>query len=98
MRKSIGIVLCLLCCTLSSAQELTEAEVAQVMTDAFTQNKAGNYQAALEGFLTVGQNTKKQRTEGERQAYVYSQTMATFCYEQLKEYDKGFQLCKTLSI
>lgn len=96
MRKSIGIVLCLLCCTLSSAQELTEAEVAQVMTDAFTQNKAGNYQAALEGFLTVGQNTKKQRTEGERQAYVYSQTMATFCYEQLKEYDKGFQLCKTL--
>ena len=67
MRKSIGIILLLLCCTLLSAQELTEAEVSQILTDAFTQNKAGNYQAALEGFLKVGENTKKQQTEDERQ-------------------------------
>ena len=96
MRKYIGVFLLLLYCTLLTAQELTEAEVSQILTDAFTQNKAGNYQAALEGFLKVGQNTKKQRTEDERQVYVCSQTMAVFCYEQLKEYDKGIQLSETL--
>ena len=96
MRKSIGIILLLLCCTLLSAQELTEAEVSQILTDAFTQNKAGNYQAALEGFLKVGENTKMQRTEAERQVYVCSQTMAVFCFEQLKQYDKGIQLSETL--
>ena len=96
MRKSIGLLLLLLCCTLLSAQELTEAEVSQILTDAFTQNKAGNYQAALEGFLKVGQNTKKQQTEDERQVYVCSQTMAVFCYEQLKQYDEGFRLSETL--
>lgn len=96
MRKYIGVVLLLLYCTLLPAQEMTEAEVTQVMTDAFTQNKAGNYQAALEGFLKVGENTKKQQTEDERQVYVCSQTMAVFCYEQLKQYDKGIQLSETL--
>jgi len=96
MRKSIGIILLLLCCTLISAQELTEAEVSQILTDAFTQNKAGNYQVALEGFLKVGENTKMQRTEAERQVYVCSQTMAVFCFEQLKQYDKGIQLSETL--
>lgn len=96
MRKSIGIILLLLCCTFLSAQELTEAEVSQILTDAFTQNKAGNYQAALEGFLKVGENTKMQRTEAERQVYVGSQTMAVFCFEQLKQYDKGIQLSETL--
>lgn len=96
MRKYIGVVLLLLYCTLLPAQELTEAEVTQVMTDAFTQNKAGNYQTALEGFLKVGENTKMQRTEAERQVYVCSQTMAVFCYEQQKQYDKGLQLSETL--
>lgn len=96
MRKSIGIIMLLLCCTLSSAQELTEAEVSQILTDAFTKNKVGNYQAALEGFLKVGENTKMQRTEAERQVYVCSQTMAVFCFEQLKQYDKGIQLSETL--
>ena len=80
MRKSIGII----------------SEVSQILTDAFTQNKAGNYQAALEGFLKVGENTKMQRTEAERQVYVCSQTMAVFCFEQLKQYDKGIQLSETL--
>lgn len=78
------------------AQELTEAEVSQVMTDAFTQNKAGNYQAALESFLIVGKSTKGQRTEEERQVYVCSQTMAIFCYEHLKQYDEGFRLSEAL--
>ena len=96
MRKYIGVVLLLLYCTLLPAQELTEAEVTQVMTDAFTQNKAGNYQAALKGFLKVGEDTKKQQTEDERKVYVCSQTMAVFCYEQLKQYDKGIQLSETL--
>lgn len=96
MRKYIGVVLLLLYCTLLPAQELTEAEVTQVMTDAFTQNKAGNYQVALEKFLIVGKNTKKQRTEDERQVYVYSQTMAVMCYEQLKRYDEGFRLSESL--
>lgn len=96
MRKFIGIVLLLLCCTLLPAQELTEAEVTQVMTNAFTQNKAGNYQAALEAFLKVGENTNRQRTEDERQVYVCSQTMAIFCYEHLKQYDEGFRLSEAL--
>ena len=97
MRKSIGIILLLLCCTLLSAQDLTESEVSQILTDAFTKNKAGSYQAALEGFLKVGENTKMQRTEAERQVYVCSQTMAVFCFEQLKQYDKGIQLQTMIS-
>lgn len=96
MRKFIGVVWFLLCCTMLPAQELTEAEVSQVMTDAFTQNKAGNYQAALEAFLKVGENTHRQRTEDERQVYVCSQTMAIFCYEHLKQYDEGFRLSEAL--
>ena len=92
MRKFIGVVWFLLCCTMLRAQELTEAEVSQVMTDVFTQNKAGNYQAALEAFLKVGENTHRQRTEDERQVYVCSQTMAIFCYEHLKQYDEYLKL------
>ena len=96
MRKFITVLVLLSCCSLLNAQKLTEAEVAQVMTDAFMQNKAGNYQVALEGFLKVGQNTKTQRNEEERQVYVCSQTMAIFCYEQLKQYDEGFRLSEIL--
>jgi hypothetical protein len=78
------------------AQELTEAEVTELLNSAFMQNQAGIHQEALEGFLKVGQNTKKQRTEQERQVYVCSQTMAVMCYEQLKKYQEGFALSEQL--
>ena len=78
------------------AQNLSEEEVTKLMTDAFLQNQAGKHQEALNGFLKVGQNTKKQRTEDERKVYVCSQTMAVMCYESLGKYDEGFRLSEEL--
>ena len=78
------------------AQNLSEEEVTILMTDAFMLNKAGKHQEALNGFLKVGQNTKKQRTEDERKVYVCSQTMAVMCYESLGKYDEGFRLSEEL--
>ena len=78
------------------AQDLSEAEVTEIMNNAFTHNKEGRYQEALNGFLAVGQNTNKQRTEVERQVYVCSQTMAVMCYESLKQYEEGFRLSEAL--
>lgn len=96
MRKILSILLCLLFQTMLFAQELTEAEVTELLNSAFMQNQAGNHLEALDGFLKVGQNTKKQRTEPERQVYVCSQTMAVMCYEQLKKYQEGFALSEQL--
>lgn len=96
MKKILSILICLLFQTMLFAQELTEAEVTELLNSAFMQNQAGKHQEALEGFLKVGQNTKKQRTEQERQVYVCSQTMAVMCYEQLKKYQEGFALSEQL--
>lgn len=92
----MSILIFLLFQTMLFAQELTEAEVTELLNSAFMQNQAGKHQEALEGFLKVGQNTKKQRTEQERQVYVCSQTMAVICYEQLKKYQEGFALSEQL--
>lgn len=78
------------------AQNLSEEEVTKLMTDAFLQNQAGKHQEALDGFLKVGQNTKRQRTEDERKVYVCSQTMAVMCYESLGMYEEGFRLSEEL--
>lgn len=96
----MGKILCLLLClsiqTVLFAQELTETEVAELMNNSFLQNQAGKHEEALEGFLKVGHNTKKQRTEVERQVYVCSQTMAVMCYERLKKYQEGLVLSEKL--
>ena len=92
----MGILLSLSFQTILFAQELTGAEVTELLNSAFMQNQAGKHLEALEGFLKVGQNTKKQRTEPERQVYVCSQTMAVMCYEQLKKYQEGFALSEQL--
>ena len=78
------------------AQNLSEEEVTKLMTDAFLQNQAGKHQEALEGFLKVGLNTKRQRTEDERKVYVCSQTMAVMCYESLGKYEEGLRLSEEL--
>lgn len=96
MRLIMGILLSLSFQTILFAQELTGAEVTELLNSAFMQNQAGKHLEALEGFLKVGQNTKKQRTEPERQVYVCSQTMAVMCYEQLKKYQEGFALSEQL--
>ena len=66
------------------------------MTKAFQDRKAKKNQEALDGFLKVGQNTKGQRNESERQVYVCSQTMAVMCYESLGRYEEGFRLSEEL--
>ena len=77
------------------AQSISETD-SIMLSNAFMLNQAGKHNEALEGFLKVGQNTKKQRTEDERQAYVFSQTMAIMCYESLKQYEEGFSLSEAL--
>lgn len=78
------------------SQSLTEAEVTAKMYQAFELNKAGKKAEALALFLIVGENTKQQRDEGERQTYVCSQTMACQCYELLGKYEEGYELAKKL--
>lgn len=78
------------------AQNLSEQEVSAKMYQAFELNKAGNKAEALELFKVVGENTKLQRNEGERQVYVCSQTMACQCYELLGRYKEGYLLGKSL--
>lgn len=97
MRRNL-IFLLLLCvgCSPVLAQNLSEEEVTKLMTDAFLLNQAGKHQEALDGFLKVGLNTKRQRTEDERKVYVCSQTMAVMCYESLGKYEEGFRLSEEM--
>lgn len=78
------------------SQNLSESEVMNLLNDANLLYKAGNKQASVAQFLKVGENTKQQRTEWERQVYVYSQTMAAMCYESLEQYENAFLLSETL--
>lgn len=78
------------------AQTLSEEEVTAKMYQAFELNKAGKKAEALELFLVVGEHTKQQSNEGERQVYVCSQTMACQCYELLGRYQEGYLLGKSL--
>lgn len=97
MNRLIAIVLSLFCIVLqTNAQDLSEAEVSAKMTQAFELNKANRKAEALELFLIVGEHTKLQRNEAERQVYVCSQTMACHCYELLGKYKEGYDLAKKL--
>lgn len=97
MNRTIVCVLAFFCMTLQiKAQSLSEAEVSAKMYQAFELNKAGKKAEALELFLCVGENTKQQRNEVERQVYVCSQTMACQCYELLGKYETGYELAKKL--
>lgn len=97
MNRMIVTILAFVCMLVQAkAQALTEAEVSAKMTQAFELNKANKKAEALKLFLTVGENTRLQRSESERQVYVCSQTMACMCYESMKQYKEGYQLAKIL--
>lgn len=96
MRKILTLLLCLFVQTILFSQELTENEVADMMNHAFQLNQADKYEEALAEFLKAGQYTKKQRSENERMLYVLSQRMAIMCYEQLRQFPKGFALSEKL--
>lgn len=99
MKKFVFILTLLFTChIMASAQNLTKAEVNELMNQAIEWNKEGKYKEALDGFLKVSVNTAGQRTEEERHTYVLSQSMAMMCYHSLglyKEFvDSGEQLLK----
>ena len=97
MNRTIVCVFAFFCMMMQMrAQSLSEAEVSAKMTQAFELNKAGKKAEALALFIVVGENTKQQRNEGERQVYVCSQTMACQCYELLGKYEEGYLLAKEL--
>lgn len=97
MNRTIVLALAFFCIQLQMiAQSLSEEEVSAKMTQAFELDKAGKKADALELFLIVGENTKRQRNEGERQVYVCSQTMACSCYMNLEKYKEGYLLAKNL--
>lgn len=97
MNRIIVFALMFFCMTLQiEAQTLSEEEVTAKMYQAFKLNKAGKKAEALELFLLVGENTRQQRNEAERQVYVISQTMACQCYELLGRYKEGYLLGKRL--
>lgn len=87
-----------LVCFLSqmAAQRPTEAEATAMMNQAFEHAKAGNHADALAAFLSVGESTRQQRSEPEKQAYVVSQTMACTCHERLGQYREAYELAKSL--
>lgn len=80
------------------AQELSNEELTELMNNSVLQYEAGSFQEALAGFLEVGRNTAKQRTEEERQNYVSSQIKTVKCYEQLRQFETGFQICEMLLV
>ena len=95
MNRIIVFTVLLFCMVMQlKAQVLSEEEVSAKMFQAFKLNKAGKKAEALELFLWVGENTKLQRNEGERQVYVCSNTMACQCYELLGSYKVGYLLRK----
>jgi len=96
MKRLLTFVLLALLGLQAYSQTLTEAEVCETMNHAFVLNKEKKYKEALEAFLVVGDNTKGQRTEAERQTYVCSQIMACHCYELTGGYKEGYQLAKQL--
>lgn len=97
MNKIIVFALLFFCIVMQlKAQTLSEEEVSAKMYQAFELNKAGKKAEALALFLIVGENTKQQRNEGERQTYVCSQTMACQCYELVGKYEEGYVLAKKL--
>lgn len=96
MNRILFLVLAISCLISQvNAQTLPE-EVAAKMAQAFELEKAERPAEALEIFLNVGENTKLQRNEPERQAYVRSQTMACLCYEQMDKYKEVYNLAKSL--
>ena len=97
MNKCIYLAFALFCAMLQvSAQSLSEDEVSAKMTQAFELDKAGKKAEALDLFLLVGENTRQQRNENERQTYIISQLMACQCYELLGKYKEGYLLGKSL--
>lgn len=97
MNRILILVFTFFCITIQvKSQGISEAEVTAKMTRAFELSKAGKKAEALELFLIVGENTKKQSNETERQVYVCSQTMACQCYELLGKYKEGYLLAKEL--
>jgi len=96
MKRLLAFVLLAFFGLQAYSQPLTEAEVCETMNYAFVLNKEKKYKEALEAFLVVGDNTKGQRTEAERQTYVCSQIMACRCYELTGGYEEGYQLAKKL--
>lgn len=91
-----SMAVCLSFAVQAMPQTLTEEEVSETMSRALELNKAENYEAALEAFLVVGENTVRQRTAEEHQMYVCSQTMAMACYELTGRYGEGYLLGKKL--
>ena len=78
------------------SQDLSQSEVMGLLNDANLLFEAGNQQASVVQYLKVGEHTKQQRTEWERQVYVFSQTMAAMCYESLEQYENAFLLSESL--
>lgn len=78
------------------AQNVSITGVDELIEDALMQYQEKNYQEALDKFLKVGEITHNQQTDGGRKIYVLSQTMAVGCYQSMKKYDKGYQLCEEL--
>lgn len=70
--------------------------VTTMMHEAFKLKSANKTKEALDAFLAVGKNTELQRTEGERQTYMCSQTMACECYEALHRHEEAYLLAKKL--
>ena len=96
MSRIIVFTVLLFCMVLQLKAQALSEDVSAKIIQAFELNKAGKKAEALELFLCVGENTKLQRNEGERQVYVCSQTMACQCYELLGKYEEGYHLAKSL--
>lgn len=75
---------------------LSEAEIAAKMKEAEELLNNDKYEQALENFLIVGENTKRQRTDAEREVYIISRNMASLCYYRLKRYGESYQMSKDL--
>ena len=92
----LSILFCFITTTFSTAQILNKQEVIATMHRASDLYKGGKYIEALDSFLCVGVNLNPYSSEQERQLYVFSQTMACYCYFSNKQYYEGYLLSEKL--
>lgn len=80
----------------AQSQTVDQELVTTYLNNAFAQYNNGDYQNALIGFLETGKLLENDTSNLNREVYVCSQTMAVWCYGNMKLYDEAFKLSERL--
>lgn len=96
MKKAVAIIISLVFQVSLFAQET--ADINALLNSSIQYEREGDYQKALEGFLTVGRYFEKHKnnSEQDRQLYVDCQKEIASCYSSLYQCTNAFMVCELL--